>query len=296
MSKIREQVTITEGRPTEYLGLHIECEVGCIYVDQKSAIEKLLAKNGLSDCNAKKTPLTVGQDLDAHEDSPKCDLSAYQSLLGSLMFIAGSSRPDISFATNALSRYNHSATKMHFEALRGVLRYLKGTANYRLCFPRKYEGLSLYGASDASWSVLPDGKGFSGHAVKFLGGLVIWKTSKQGLVALSSCEAECQAATQCVKDLIWLRCLLADMGLSSLVPRTPLVHTDSQSLIGIVNSLAMAPRTKHYRRLINFVKDEVLKYNVGFVHVPGAFLFADALTKSLPGPKLCEHLPQLSIV
>jgi hypothetical protein len=296
ITKIRGFVTVVEGRNTDFLGLHIVYDENAFFIDQKNAIEKLLFKFGFTDCNAKKIPLSVSQDLEMFKDSPACDLSEYQSLLGSLSFIASASRPDICFAVNALSRYNHCATKMHLDALKGILKYLKGTLEYRLIFPKSFQGISLCGASDASWSVLNDGKGFSGYAVKFLGCLVIWKTTKQTLVALSSCEAECQAAVKCVRDLIWIRGLIADIGFDNFLPRSCVVNTDSRSLIGILDSLAMSPRTKHYCRLINFIRDEVAKYNISFVHVAGNLLYADALTKSLPGPKLEEHKPQLNLL
>src|SRR5207253_10530561 len=98
-----------------------------------------------------------------------------------------------------------------------------------------------------------------------------------------------------VRELIWLRGLVHESGMCDKVNR-PLTIEDSRSLIDILESLGIKPPPKHFRRLVNFVRDEVVKCNISFVHVPGLDLGVDILTKSVPKPKLVKVLDQFCLL
>jgi hypothetical protein len=77
------------------------------------------------------TPLNDKVKLNlAEPDEGEVDPRKYQAIVGSLMYIALATRPDISFAVAALSRYNSKPYKTHLTAAKRVLRYLKATKNY----------------------------------------------------------------------------------------------------------------------------------------------------------------------
>jgi hypothetical protein len=154
----------------------------------------------------------------------------------------------------------------------------------------------LCAQSDASWSTTADGKGFNSHLIKLWGSVIAWKTVKQKLTALSSAEAEIMALVQCIMDLIWIRGLLVEIGIPTAVDYPIKINTDSQAVINTVCSLGVSPRTKHYRRLVSFVKDEVDRGNVLLCYSEGKTLTADLLTKIFPGGVYKDRVKELGIV
>jgi ribonuclease HI len=176
-----------------------------------------------------------------------------------------------------------------------VLRYLQATKKYQLFFPRDNEQEVLSGQADASWCSTSDGKGFSSYIIKLWGSVVAWKTLKQNLTALSSAEAELMAVVQCLKEIMWVRGFLVELGLSVIVRYPIIIQTDSQAVIDCVESLGVSPRTKHYRRLVSFVKDEVDLGNVKLQHMSGKELTADLLTKIFPGTEFQKRINELGV-
>ncbi len=138
----------------------------------------------------------------ANEDEGLQDQQAYQSLIGSLMYLMYlATRPDIAFAVGMLARLCSKPNQSHWTAAKRVLRYLKSTCNHGIMF-RKDESSMAVGFSDADWAGDAEGrKSTSGYIFCIAGGPVSWRSKKQESVALSTAEAECVAlssAAQCV--------------------------------------------------------------------------------------------------
>ncbi|XP_033212120.1 secreted RxLR effector protein 161-like [Belonocnema kinseyi] len=89
----------------------------------------------------------------------------YQSLIGFLMYLAFSTRPDIAYAVSSLSQFNQNPGKAYWLSAKRVLRYLKGTRNCGLNFRRK--GDELFGYVDADWGAgLDDRRSYTGYVFK----------------------------------------------------------------------------------------------------------------------------------
>src|SRR5207253_9791656 len=132
------------------------------------------------------------------------------------------------------------------EALKRVVRYLKGTANYALHAKGKPTDI-LNISVDASWHSAPDSKSVTGYVVRIGTFPIAWRTKRQPLVALSSRDAEISA--------MYSVCGLV----SELAPQHLLypieILTDSQSEIDTIVAVGNT-RSKHFLRSVNFVKDE----------------------------------------
>ena len=101
------------------------------------------------------------------------------------MYLAVSTRPDITYAVSALSQFNVRHCMEHWNAVKRVLRYVKSTSNYGLTF--KKTGEDLGGYVDAHWAGCPDDRRtFTGYAFIFGNAAVSWEANKQLTVALSS--------------------------------------------------------------------------------------------------------------
>ena len=135
-----------------FLGVSIEQNEDGMKLCQKQYIEKLLERYRLQDANPVTTPMDLNVKLVAnYGHSKSVDKVRYQSMIGSLLYIAIATRPDISQAVGALSKFNSAPMEAHLTAVKRLFCYLKGTINMSLQFKRM-ENLEIIGFSDADWA------------------------------------------------------------------------------------------------------------------------------------------------
>jgi hypothetical protein len=139
----------------------------------------------------------------------------YKAAVGSLMYAMVGTRPDLAFPVSMVSRFMSSMSRAgpsHWMAVKSIMRYLKGNLDLKLCLGGK--DVSLRGYCDADWGGDANERRSTTRYVFFVGvGAVSWNCKKQPTIALSTTEAEYMATTQCTKEAIWLRKLMADVGL-----------------------------------------------------------------------------------
>ena len=130
---------------------------------------------GFYDCKSISTPYDPQVPLRKNERLGK-DQLRYSQIIGSLMYLASSTRPDISYAVSRLSRYTANPGDAHWHALERVMRYLKGTMDYGLHYSGNPSVLEGY--SDSNWITdSEDIKATSGYLFTLAGGAVSWKSS-----------------------------------------------------------------------------------------------------------------------
>jgi len=127
------------------------------------------------------------------EEQPFDDRT-YQKAIGSILYAALGTRPDITYATSVLGRYAAQPSTLHWEAVKHLLRYLRGTSDYKLTIYDSslgHDSQSILCYADADLGGEADtSKSNSGIVVYALGTLVIWKSKKQSVVAQSTMQAE----------------------------------------------------------------------------------------------------------
>ncbi|OJT08525.1 Retrovirus-related Pol polyprotein from transposon TNT 1-94 [Trametes pubescens] len=268
-----------------------------IAISQRSYLDAIVARFNLENANTASTPLQPGGGL-GHHQSPATPRQyedmrdvPYREAVGSLMYAAMGSRPDITFAVTALSQFMQNPGRPHWEAVKRVLRYLKGTREHWLVYGGVREGLR--GFSDADWGSSTDHRhSISGYVYTIDGGAVLWSSKKQNVVALSSTEAEYIALTHASKEALWLRYLLADM-LDPDVAKHPLaLYGDNRSAIALAKDNVFHPRTKHIDIRFHFIREAVDDGKIALEHRRTEDMPADLFTKALPRPRI-EHLSAL---
>ena len=133
------------------------------------------------------------------------DPTLYQSMVGSLLYAAIATRPDISRAVGAASKYCSNLSEAHLTAVKRILRYLKKTINLGLKY-EKLESSTLVGYSEADWAGdLDDRHSTSGNLFLLSGVPVSWLSKKQSTVALSTAEAEYMSLSGATQEAVWLR-------------------------------------------------------------------------------------------
>ena len=272
------------GEATSVLGMRItrDRKNRTLTVDQEDYINRLLLSCDMQDCIPADTPEEPGMHHSAvgRSDSSSSQKAStarseakdrdievgellklrYGSVVGSVLYAALSTRPDISHAVSVLAQFVSAPLPQHWDAAMRVLRYLKGTAHLGLVFRGTGDltsGVNLDPCyTDSDWGGdIDDRKSRSGVVCKLAGSAVSWLSKKQTTVALSSAEAEYGAAGEAVKFILWLRQLLMELGYPQLA-RTILLG-DNQVCIAIASNDVFHSRTKHIDMRHHFIRDHV---------------------------------------
>jgi hypothetical protein len=223
------------------------------------------------------------------------EVNKYQRKIGSLLFAAVTTRPDIAFATSRLARFLSNPSQDHQDAADRVLLYLQSTKNIALQLGGS-KGLQI--ASDASFADnTQDRKSSQGYAIKLFGGLIAWKANKQDTVTTSTTEAELLALSQVAKEALFISRLLQELYVE-LEDRTVTIECDNKQTIRLVTEEVSRLQTKlrHVDIHNHWIRQEVLNKNLRVEYVPSADMIADGLTKILPVNKWEGFLNQLGLV
>ena len=134
--------------------------------------------------------------------------------------------------------------------------------------------------ANASYAEEEGRKSRSGHVFMMANAAVTWYCKKQPVVALSSTEAEYYALSEAVKEALWIRQLLKEIGVPLNDPTT--VHQDNLSTMAIALNPIQHQRVKHMDVKVHFLRDHLDKNDVKMLYCPTDDMIADILTKALP--------------
>ena len=187
------------------------------------------------------------------------DGNRYAELVGSLLYLSTTSRPDIAFAEGVLSRDMACPEENHMRAAKGVLRYLRGASRLGVAYGT-YKPLQGY--VDADWAGDVDARrSTTGFIFTLNGGPVSWASKRQSTVATSTAEAEYVAAAMATKKALWLRKLSSAVGADGgAVP----MGEDNQECLELVNNPEATGRTKHVDVAYHTVREYVARGDVTF--------------------------------
>jgi len=248
---------------------------GCYLMSQERYIENILCRLNMSHCNPASTPAEKGLQLTnaSDEDHQKLVIRnfPYRSAVGSLIYLMVATRPDISWIVSKLSQFLEKPGITHVNAVKRLMKYLQGTKSHRLVFKKSDKNLT--GHVDADWGNDPnDRRSVTGYIFTLGSGPISWKTRKQPIVALSSCEAEYMALTEATKEA-------KSIGMYQMNPTV--VYCDNQGALALSkNGPKQHNRSKHIDIRFHFIGEQS---NVTYQHVPTCDNVADFLTKSVGG-------------
>lgn len=255
-----------------------------LYLSQEKYVRKVLERFNMKDAKPVSTPLAAHFKLSSF-DSPKSKEEIdymsrvpYSNAVGCIMYAMVCTRPDIAQAVSVVSRYMANPGKAHWEAVKWILRYLKGTPNICIEYGRKSDGFIGYCDSDHGGD-LDDRKSTGGYVFCLGGSAISWRSGLQEVTALSTTEAEYMAITEAFKEAKWLGGLVREFGLNYGAPE---VHSDSQSAIHLSkNQNVFHRRTKHIDVKYHYIRTTIAKGKVVLKKVGTADNPSDMLTKPL---------------
>ncbi|KAL9148736.1 hypothetical protein ABFS82_12G062000 [Erythranthe guttata] len=223
------------GDAKKILGMNIDRnrENNLLFLNQISYVKKILEKFAMTNAKTTNVPLAAHFQL-SKDQSPKTETEIdsmqnipYSNAIGSVMYLMVSTRPDIAYAVSCLSRYMSNPGMPHWEALKWLLRYLKHSLHVGLNFSKSETEIELIGYVDSNFANDRDSrKSSTSYVFTLCGSCISWKSQLQNIVALSTTEAEYIAATEAIKEAIWLKGILREIG---FLKKDVTVFSDSQS-------------------------------------------------------------------
>ena len=205
--EIRARYKITNLGPISWvLGMKViqDCIAQTISLSQEPYVNTISSKYNFSDLKPISIPMDPSIQL-SHTSSAKsiADTACmknipYRAAVGSLMYLAVGTRPDITFAMSTVAQFCQDPELEHWEAVKRIYRYLLGTKKLELTFGEGKQGLE--GFTDADGASQEHRHAISGYVYILDGGAVSWASKKQELVTLSMTEAEYVTATHATKE------------------------------------------------------------------------------------------------
>lgn len=274
------------GPARKCIGININQLKDAIEIDQCQYVEEILKRFNMDKCKPVKTPSDLNNKLTMRWLNETNDITGkvpYQEAVGSLMYLAQATRPDIAFAVGDVSRFNSNHCEGHWSAVKRIFRYLRGTSNLKLRY--NFNDISdFFANSDADWgSDLDKRRSCSGCVILMSGAAIAWRSKRQPIVAQSSAESEYIALSYAVKEVMWLKQMAKELDIG--IDQTTVVLCDSKSAINLSDEEAFRDRTKHIDIRYHYVRDMVKKKLIKVEYVSTNSMTADSLTKAVTTEK-----------
>jgi len=290
------------GPVSEILGLKIERNPysNTIKVSQEKYIREILERFYMKECKPVSTPfipglkLTRGNERIADDEKNKLEGVPYRELIGSLIYLSNTSRPDLAFAAGVLSRFSVNPRKEHWQAAKHVLRYLKQTKDLGISFYKTHESLKAF--VDADWAGDTDSRrSHSGNTLILAGGPIVWCSRRQKSIALSTMEAEYMALSDVVKEVVYIRRLIKEIGFSLYVKKATPIFCDNQSAIVLCKENMTTQRSKHVDIRFHFSREAQERKLINVIYIPTEKNVADIFTKPLVKDKHIKCVKGLNL-
>ncbi|KAJ9543905.1 hypothetical protein OSB04_023612 [Centaurea solstitialis] len=250
-----------------------------LFLSQHKYALEVLQRAGLALCNPAPTPVDTNSKLSSNDGTLLDNPTEYRQLVGALPYLT-IARPDISYAVQQVCMHMHAPRTSYMNALKRILRYVRGTITYGLTFHSSSTN-SLVAYTDADWAECPDTRrSTSGYCIYLGDNLLSWSSKRQPTISRSSAEAEYRAVANVVSETCRLRNLLCD--LFHPPSKATLVYYDNVSAMYLSTNPVQHQRTKHIEIDIHFVREKVARGQVRPLHVPSRYQIADTFTKGLP--------------
>jgi hypothetical protein len=299
---LKNKYNITEG-PLEWcLGIQVVNSHDSIRLLQIKYINDILKRFNMVDCKPARVPLDPGV-IFSFADSPKTTeekavmlkepFCRFRALVGSLLYCAVATRPDISTAVSKIGHVMSNPGPSHWRQALHILRYLKHTKDLGLVFTKHHSSPNtLSGFCDADFANCVDSrKSTSGYFFSLNGGPICWQSKLQPVVSLSTTEAEYVALSGAGCEAVFVRGLLQDLGFTQVSP-TIIFEDNTGCLVLSKDEAVLHNRTKHIDIKYHKIRELVAGGVINVVQCSTTDMIADVLTKLLPRDTF-EHFRQV---
>ncbi|XP_057540751.1 uncharacterized mitochondrial protein AtMg00810-like [Amaranthus tricolor] len=260
ISRTRENLSVRFqmkelGELKHFLGLEVEKVREAMFLCQHKYAREILEANKILNCKPLLTPMEPNNKLRIGEGKDLKDTRMYRQLVGSLLNLT-LTRPDIAYAVGVVSRHMQNPKKPHLEAVKRILRYVKGTLDYGILYQKGGE-CQVVGYCDADYAGDYDTRRSTIGFVFSIGSeAVSWCSKRQPTVSLSTTEAEYRATTMAAQESTWMTHLLKDLHQPA---GQVTLHCDNRSAVCLAENPVFHARTKHIEVHYHFIREKVLQ-------------------------------------
>jgi hypothetical protein len=284
------------GEVSDYLGMVIERqrEQRIFTFNNQDNIRKMLLHFNMENCSGRDTPLNSGIQITPRGANEEPSAKPYRSLIGSLLYPAQWTRPDLAYAVGALSQVMSDPADRHWKAAMETLRYVQKTQELNLVYRNNgnYDILA-YADSDFAADRIT-GKSTYGYVVFVGGNPISWKSRKSKTVSTSTTIAELEAVYQCATECIWIQQVLESW--DKATSKTFKIYCDNQSTVKVLHGEKYLDRTKHETVKVEYLRDKIRDGIMSVEWISTEDMIADVFTKSLGRVKFEKHIASMNLV
>ena len=275
---IKSKFKISNSEPIKYiLGITVEKSNFEYYISQRNFIDNLLSNFNIPINSKSSTPCNFSEI----KDNKPFNSTTFKSAIGSLIYLAKNTRPDICFAVHKAARNCENPTYSDWQCILSILKYLNQTKDFKI----KYDGQGKFHAyADADFAGdTTDRKSTSGYIFLIGNSPICWTSKKQSIVATSTAEAEYISTSECTKKALWFRNVIYEL---FNLKFTFTIFTDNKSSKIAIENGELNTKLKHISIKFYFNYDNI-KYNrIKLEYKNTNEMLADALTKNTNGPRM----------
>lgn len=276
----------------KYVGLELRWNRNdrTVHISQEQYAKEMIEELLDPDATITNNPLPYTVDF---REPVELDQEPIWDIVGKTRFLADRTRPDLSVSTGILGSFQAKPGRKHVRGAQTLLRYCKGTTDHEMRIGGR-DPIVLQGSVDASYDTKHQCKPTLGYTL-YLGqdcGAVLFKSKRATTMANSVGEAETRAASEAIREVVWMRGLLEELGEEQKIPTE--LRTDSQAMIDITKNYANNPRTGCFNRDVQWIRQSLEQGVVTFKKVASADNEADMLTKLLPSAMTMKHTNKIS--
>ncbi len=224
------------------------------------------------------------------------DIKWYQQAIGSLLYAALLTRPDIAYIVNTLAKYSSNPGPEHIKAVKRIFRYLKGSLDYTITYNGNTTN-SLYtkGYTDADYAGDKDEyKSTTGYIFYLANGPIAYSTKLQEVTAQSTTEAEYIALATATKEATFIKAILEELDYfqQSNIP----IYSDNNGALLLAKNPTFHARSKHINVRYHLVRQKLADNTISIHYIPTNKQVADGLTKPLPRVKFKEFIDLIKAI
>jgi Reverse transcriptase (RNA-dependent DNA polymerase) len=284
-----------EGELENFLGIKVDRSPDgkTFTLTQPLLIERIIETAGMNDANPRATPASpkvLGKDADGPAMTETWN---YASIVGMLLFLSNNTRPELAFSVNQCARFTHNPKQSHAVAVKAIIRFLIGSKDKGLIMNPTddlaidchvdADFAGLFGAEDDQDPLCA--KSRSGYVIAVGGCPLTWGSKLQTEIALSTCEAEFVALATALREVIYLRQIVAEMGqqfnmTKQLEVRThSTVFEDNNGALALARVPKLTSRSRHYAVKYHFFRSHVADGSIQLKKIDTKDQVADIFTK-----------------
>ena len=271
--------------PVYFLGMNVQYlrERRQLHLSQQTYVEALMSQYKEYIRGPRTLPIGCGIQLNREQGEVKPTSLPYSSLVGSLLYLAVCTRPDVSFAVGTLSKFISCPGREHWRAAIDTLSYLGATRRAGIMLGDVRGGVEhgMVAYADSDWANdTDDRKSVSGGAMFVDGSLVAWMSRKQNLVCTSTAEAEIHALMDVLNTVRGVGNLLRELGEFFSVKKmgVPIIFSDNQPGMDAIR--ARKAKRKHYDVKVKHLAESIATGEFKLQKLSSAANIADVFTKA----------------